>query len=249
MARTADPISASAQARIVLVDDDRLFLQIFAENLRAAGFSTECFDDSRQALAGLRRHIQPDACVLDWQMPDLDGLALLKALRAGGVTAPVLFLTSYGQPVFEEAAFDAGAVDFVDKSRGPAIILCRLRLALTRNAPQAETPQTELFAVGALLLSQSSKRACWRGQQVPLSRNEFDVVALLAQRVDRDVAYRQIYDVVRGDGFLAGQGEDGYRGNVRAMVKRIRRKFEKLDPDFAALQNYPGFGYRWLRDD
>jgi two-component system response regulator ChvI len=232
----------------VLVDDDRLFLQVFAENLRAAGFYTECFDDPRQALAGLRRRIQPDACVLDWQMPDLDGLALLKALRARGVTAPVLFLTSFGQPIFEEAAFDAGAVDFVDKSRGPAIILRRLRLALTRQASRAETPTPE-FAVGDLLLSQSSKRARWRGQEVPLSRNEFDVVALLAQRGGRDVAYRQIYDVVRGDGFLAGQGEDGYRGNVRAMVKRIRRKFEKLDPGFAALHNYPGFGYRWQQDD
>jgi two-component system response regulator ChvI len=231
----------------VLVDDDRLFLQVFAQNLRAAGFHTECFDDPRRALAGLRR-TQPDACVLDWQMPDLDGLTLLKALRAGGVTAPVLFLTSYGQPIFEEAAFDAGAVDFVDKARGPAIILHRLRLALTRHAPQAEPSHADLV-VGALYLSRSSKRARWHGQEVPLSRNEFDVVALLARRVGRDIAYRQIYDALRGAGFLAGPGEEGYRANVRAMVKRIRRKFEKLDPDFAALQNYPGFGYRWQQLD
>ena len=76
-------------------------------------------------------------------------------------------------------------------------------------------------------------------------KNEFDVVAFLAENAGRDVAYRQIYDVVRGNGFVAGQGEDGYRANVRAMVKRIRRKFTQLDADFAALQNYPGFGYRW----
>ena len=160
---------------------------------------------------------------------------------------PVLFLTSYGQPIFEEAALGAGAVDFVDKSRGPAIILQRLSLAMTRRVV-APTLDREETAIGPLLLAHSSKRASWRGDVVPLSRNEFDVVALLAEHAGRDVGYRQIYDVVRGDGFIAGQGEEGYRANVRAMVKRIRRKFALLDADFAALQNYPGFGYRWVKD-
>lgn len=252
MARAADRSAGmdnagQRAARIVVVDDDRMFLSVFVANLERAGYYTECFNDPAQALAHLRSNVQPDACVLDWQMPELDGLALLKALRARGITCPVLFLTSYGQPIFEEAALDAGAVDFVDKSRGPAIILHRLSLALTRGAPHAVAASADM-AVGALLLSQSSKRTRWHGQFVPLSRNEFDVVALLAERAGRDVGYRQIYDVLRGDGFIAGQGEHGYRANVRAMVKRIRRKFELSDPSFGALQNYPGFGYRWHLD-
>ena len=238
-------------ARIALVDDDPVFLRVFAANLRAAGYDAVCFGDPQQALACLQHDILPDACVLDWDMPSLDGLALLKLLRARGVSVPVLFLTSYGQPIFEEAALDAGATDFVDKSRGPAIILHRLSLALTRrtdhNAAQSAPVHADL-RIGELILSPSSKRARWRGRNVPLSRNEFDVVMLLAEKSSHDVGYRQLYDVVRGDGFLAGQGEDGYRANVRAMIKRIRRKFIRLDPDFAALQNYPGFGYRWYRD-
>jgi two-component system response regulator ChvI len=68
----------------------------------------------------------------------------------------------------------------------------------------------------------------------------------LAQRAGRDVGYREIYDAVRGVGFEAGQGPDGYRANVRAMVKRIRQKFRGVDENFDALANYPGFGYRWL---
>ena len=102
--------------------------------------------------------------------------------------------------------------------------------------------------IGELTLSHASKRASWRGCDVPLSRNEFEVVTLLAEQAGHDIGYRQIYDTIRGDGFVAGQGEDGYRANVRAMVKRIRHKFVQLDPDFAALQNYPGFGYRWHQD-
>lgn len=236
---------------IALVDDDPVFLRVFAANLQAAGYHPVCFDDSRQALTRLQQDIAPDACVLDLNMPGLDGLALLKQLRAGGVSVPVLFLTSYGQPVFEEAALDGGAADFVDKSRGPAIILHRLSLALTRHADHRAAQSTLAKAdlrVGELTLSPSSKRARWRGHAVPLSHSEFEMVMRLAGRSGRDVGYRQLYDVVRGDGFLAGRGEEGYRANVRAMIKRIRRKFIGIDPDFDALQNYPGFGYHWRRD-
>ena len=96
-----------------------------------------------------------------------------------------------------------------------------------------------------MLLRRSSKRALWRGHDVSLSRSEYEVIALLAERAGTDVGYRDIYDVVQGYGFVAGHGEEGYRANVRAMVKRIRRKFTDTDPEFAALDNYPGFGYRW----
>ena len=252
MPRAVDLAHAGPHAaRIAVVDDDPLFLRVFAANLQSAGYQVACFDDPKQALASLLRDAPPDACVLDWNMPGLDGLALFKLLRARGVSVPVVFLTSYGQPIFEEAALGAGAVDFVDKSRGPAIILHRLSLALTRrDALGASQPGAGVadLRIGELLLSESSKRASWRGRNVPLSRNEFDVVALLANNGGHDVGYRQIYDVVRGNGFFAGHGADGYRANVRAMVKRVRRKFVQLDPDFAALQNYPGFGYRWHQD-
>jgi two-component system response regulator ChvI len=250
--KVADPTPTERPAaRIALVDDDALFLRVFADNLQAAGYETICFDDPRQALASLRRDAPPDACVLDWDMPGLDGLALHRQLRAHGVQVPVLFLTSHGQPLFEEAALDAGAVDFVDKSRGPAIILQRLSIALARRAepdPAQLEPAEANRHIGQLILSHASKRASWRGCDVPLSRNEFEVVRLLAEQAGHDIGYRQLYDTIRGDGFVAGQGEDGYRANVRAMVKRIRHKFTQLDPGFAALQNYPGFGYRWRQD-
>jgi two-component system response regulator ChvI len=51
---------------------------------------------------------------------------------------------------------------------------------------------------------------------------------------------------VRGEGFVAGDGDIGYRTNVRAFIKRIRQKFKDTDPNFAQIENYPGFGYRWL---
>ena len=147
--------------------------------------------------------------------------------------------------MFEEAALAAGAVDFIDKSRGPAIVRRRLALALTRGAAPEEGG--EEVRVGELLLREGSHRAVWRGADVPLSRGEFEMVRLLARRAGDDVPYRALYDALRGEGFVAGQGEEGYRANVRAMVKRIRRKFESIDPAFDSLGTYAGFGYRWRR--
>jgi two-component system response regulator ChvI len=234
----------------MLVDDDALFLRVLADILRAAGHEVSAHDRPRNALEAIRRGARPDVCVLDWDMPEITGLALLQELRAQGVAAPVLFLTGHGGPVFEETALDAGAADFVDKSRGPAIIRQRLALALTRRqVPDAAPVDQDELRVGALIVVHASKRVTWRGAAVPLSRNEFDVIALLVEKAGQDVGYRQLYDAVHGQGFLAGQGENGYRANVRAMVKRIRQKFVELDRGFSALHNYAGFGYRWHQDE
>lgn len=244
------PTESPPPARVMLVDDDALFLRVLADNLGAAGYEVVAHDTPRHALEAIRQGERPDVCILDWDMPEITGLSLLQELRTRGVAAPVLFLTGHGGPVFEEAALDAGATDFVDKSRGQAIIRQRLALALTRGPvpDPAPTDRGEL-RLGALVVMHTAKRVAWRGAVVPLSRNEFDVIALLAEKAGQDVGYRQLYDAVHGQGFLAGQGENGYRANVRAMVKRIRHKFLELDPRFTALHNYAGFGYRWHQDD
>jgi len=237
----------SPPRRLVVVDDDRLFLGVFAANLRAAGYDPLCFDDPAAALAALRGGAEACVCVLDLDMPGFDGLAFLRALKEEGFALPVMFVTSHSAPIYEEQALRDGAVEFVDKARGPAIILQRIDLATRGRAvpPPAATPD---IVRGRLRLRGAARRASWDGVEVPLSRTEFDVVYRLAADAGTDVAYRQIYDVVKGEGFLAGQGEDGYRANVRAMIKRIRGKFEAIDPAFDALGTYPGFGYRWRAD-
>jgi two-component system, OmpR family, response regulator ChvI len=236
----------AGRRRLIVIDDDKLFLRVFAVNLEAGGYAPQCFDDPEQALQALTRGTTAEACVVDLDMPRLDGLAFLQALRGYGVTIPVIFVTSNSSPIFEEEALRAGAVDFIDKGRGPAIILHRIGMATQRQAAIPPKPDgRDDMQLGKLLLRCESRRAYWNGTEIPLSRSEFEVILLLAGKAGTDVGYREIYDIIKGDGFLAGAGEDGYRANVRATIKRIRRKFESLDPDFSAIENYPGFGYRW----
>jgi two-component system response regulator ChvI len=188
------------------------------------------------------------ACVIDLDMPGLDGLAFLRALAGAGRALPVIFVTAHSEHVYEEEALRLGAADFVDKSRGPAIILRRIALMLRGHADPAADPAAEDLRAGPLLLRPAARRADWNATDVPLSRTEFDVLLLLVGRIGQSVSYREIYDVIKGAGFLAGPGEEGYRANVRATIKRIRRKFEGIDAGFAALGNLPGYGYAWRAD-
>ena len=109
--------------------------------------------------------------------------------------------------------------------------------------------RSQQVRLGALELRRDSHRASWLDTELPLTINEFRIVDLLASRAGQDVGYREIYDIVRGEGFVAGQGPDGHRQNVRTFVKRIRQKFRDVDNTFDRIENYPGFGYRWRGDD
>ena len=101
------------------------------------------------------------------------------------------------------------------------------------------------MALGALSLKLKINRATWGERPVELTLTEFKIVHMLVTKAGEDVAYRQIYDLVHGSGFLAGAGPEGFRANVRTFVKRIRQKFRDVDGDFDQIGNYAGFGYRW----
>ena len=246
---------AASQGAIVVVDDDPLFREALGQNLTDAGFAVREFDRGQPALEFFAADEKPDLVILDWKMPGMNGIDVLKRLRASGNEVPVIFLTSLSDQVYEEAALTGGAVDFVEKSRGFAILFKRIELALggvrgrtRRDAdvaqPESEGEQGELH-IGELELRLASSRASWRGQEVELSLTEFRMVRFLAERAGQDVAYRQLYDLVHGKDFVAGYGNDGYRANVRTFVKRIRQKFTGLDAGFDRIENYAGFGYRW----
>ncbi|MBS4046805.1 MAG: response regulator transcription factor [Alphaproteobacteria bacterium] len=236
---------AAADALLIaVVDDDNLFRDTISANLREAGYRAITFDNGPAIVDWFAKGNRSAALLLDWQMPGQDGPTTLEQLRSAGHALPVIFLTGLNQPIFEEKGLKLGAVDFVDKSKSFAIILQRLRIALAAKAPVAGEAAA-VSVEGGLVLDVASARAAWNGAQVDLTHGEFKVVQLLAQRAGRDVGYREIYDAVRGVGFEAGQGPEGYRANVRAMVKRIRQKFRDLDGEFDAIETYPGFGYRW----
>ena len=242
---------SGAKAHLVIVDDDDMLRPVLVGNLRDAGYLVHDFPSPVAALTALTEgssdSAKPDLLILDWRMPEMTGLDLLRRLRAAGLDSTALFFTSYNDTLYEEAALTVGAVDFIDKTRSYTILLRRIELILGRAAPLAVVSEPSVLIVGPLRLESGVHAALWRGHKVDLTYTEFCVVEMLA-RCGTDVGYREIYDVVRGEKFAAGDGPDGYRANVRAMIKRIRLKFIDVDAAFAAIVNFPGFGYRWSGD-
>lgn len=232
---------------LVLTDDDELFRESLGLNLADEGYDVVSFANGRDTLDYLESGGAADVLLLDWRMPELSGIDVLRHLRRSGIEVPVIFLTVLSDDIYEQAALEGGAVDFIDKSRRLPILLKRVELIAEgqRALAKAEPASLELFRQGALELKLQTHRAFWAGGMVDLSLTEFRIVALLAGKAGEDVGYREIYDLVHGKDFVAGNGEDGYRTNVRSLVKRIRKAFREVDPEFAQIENYAGFGYRW----
>jgi two-component system response regulator ChvI len=235
---------------LLLVDDDDLFRESLGLNLIDEGYEVTSFANGRDVLAYLDQGGSADVMLLDWRMPNLTGLDVLRQIRAAGTAIPVIFLTVLSDDIYEEAALESGAVDFIDKSRRLPILLKRLQLIAEGGRPsgEPEPARASTLQLGPLTLRFDISRAVWAGRSVDLTLTEFNILTLLAEKAGQDVGYREIYDLVHGKDFIAGHGSEGYRANVRTFIKRIRKKFRDVDPGFDHIENYAGFGYRWTAE-
>ena len=226
---------------IALIDDDRNILTSISIALEKEGFKVQTYLDGESALIGLSR-TPPDLAVIDIKMPKMDGEELLKRLRKK-TSLPVIFLTSKDDEIDELLGLKLGADDFVKKSGGFSIkvLVERIRVQLRKkNINQIEETKN-IISHGKLKLDPSQLECEWNGKQLPdkLTTTEFLIVKELAKRPGiikersqlMDIAYREDTDI-----------EDR---TIDSHVKRIRKKFKKVDSNFSAIETRYGSGYRW----
>lgn len=240
--------AASRPVRVAVIDDDDDFRRALCLHLSDQGMDAIACAGGRVALEVLGTETV-DVILLDWRMPDMNGLEVLRELRQRGLTTPIIFLTGLTDEVFEEAALAGGAVDFIDKTRKLSILVRRIELIAEGQRPSPDPghqPPPSQIRLGHMELRFDINRAFWRGAPVDLTLTEFRMIAQLAMRPGEDISYRELYDLVHGKDFIAGFGSEGYRTNVRTFIKRIRRKFRELDFNFDCIENYARFGYRWV---
>jgi two-component system, OmpR family, response regulator ChvI len=246
---SAEPLLApspigSDVIRVLHVEDDPVCREAIADELSHHGFVIRSFADAIALADGLAVSGEADIILLDWNLPGVSGIELLVELRQSGVSLPVVFLTGYAFAAQENLAFESGAVDFIDKARGVEILARRLRRVVM--APKSAPARPSLVVCGKLILNPNVSRAYWNNRDVGLTLGEYNIVHLLASNAGRWVTYRAIYDRVHYEGFIGGSGEDGYRINVRGIIKRIRKNFLQCDETFAEIENFVGLGYRWV---
>lgn len=237
----------STAPRVLLVHANDRYCATLAAHLRTQKLSVIEFDDPRAALLFAESDRQINAVLIDADLPKVSGIGLLVRFRNLTMELPTALAAGANDEKLEETALECGASDFLHKFRSPMIGAKRVRLLVggSKSVVEPERPPRRAVTVGNLDLRLPSHRAHWRNVLVPLTVTEFRIVRLLACRVGEEVSYREIYDVVHGPGFMAGDGQYGFRGNVRSLIRKIRNRFRTIDEHFSEIENYPGFGYRW----
>ena len=226
---------------IALVDDDRNILTSISIALEKEGFNVQTYLDGESAYIGITR-TPPDLAVIDVKMPKMDGEELLKKLRKK-TSLPVILLTSKDEEVDELLGLKLGADDFIKKSGGFSIkvLIERIRVQLRKKDTSSIDDNKNLISHGKLRLDPSQLECEWNGKQLPdkLTTTEFLIVKELAKRPGiikersqlMDIAYREDTDI-----------EDR---TIDSHIKRIRKKFKRVDNDFSAIETRYGSGYRW----
>ena len=221
-------------ARILIVDDDPAILRSVGRALEAREYTVRGLAEGRPVRAAVEE-FRPDAILLDLVLPDMDGIAVCRQIRAIS-PVPIVLLSAVGDDATKVAALDEGADDYLTKPFSMEELLARIRVMLRRSVGMARG--TELSA-GPLRLDVESRVLAVDGQPVHLTPREFDLCRLLLQEQGRVLTQRLILSRVWGPEYV----DDGHI--LRTFVHQLRNKLAAVSAEAAALiVNDPGVGYR-----
>ncbi|KMS56371.1 XRE family transcriptional regulator [Novosphingobium barchaimii LL02] len=218
---------------ILLVEDDRQLQRQLVAQLIQFGHEVQAADDGRKALVLLGQHAF-DIVILDWMLPHLDGIELLRQLRESGMNVPVLMLTALGQIPDKLEGFEAGADDYVVKPVDALELNARLH-ALLRARRVTEQP-TDTVSAGDILVSPSRVLAWRGGQALNLSRTEFNLLLELARADGQVVTRAMLIERIWGHDFVPTTNI------IDSHVKHLRAKLIQHGDD--PIGTVRGIGYQ-----
>jgi len=233
-------MNTSESATIALVDDDRNILTSVSMALEAEGFKVATYRDGSEALRGLK--LAPaDLVVLDIKMPRMDGMELLTKLRRSS-DVPAIFLTSKDEEIDEMLGLKMGADDYIRKPFSQRLLIERIRAVLRRAAGSPDRAIQEggnTVTRGDLLLDPDRHLCTWKSDPVQLTVTEFLILQSLVQRVGHVKSRDQLMDAAYDDNIYVDDR------TVDSHIKRLRKKFRAVDPDFDGIETLYGVGYRY----
>jgi len=219
---------------VLVVDDEPKIAQLARDYLEHAGFAVVTAADGPSAVHASRvRH--PDLVVLDLGLPGLDGLDVIRAIRAAGTT-PIVVVTARDTELDKLLGLELGADDYVTKPFSPRELVARVRAVLRRSERAAEP--ADRIAVGSLVLDVPRLQVALDGRSIDLTPTEFSILATMARSPGRVFTRSQLLDAVHGIAF------ESYERAIDAHVKNIRRKLEPEPGRPRYLLTVYGVGYR-----
>jgi two-component system response regulator ChvI len=232
-------------ANITLVDDDENIVTSVSLALESHGHAVKAFYDGAAGLAALENE-PPDLAILDVKMPRMDGMEVLRRLRRTS-DLPVIILTSKDDEIDEILGFNLGADDYIHKPFSQRLLLERVKAVLRRAsadggegvAGPASESETRALKRGRLTLDPARHDCLWEDRPVKLTVTEFLLLQSLAQRPGFVKSRDNLMDAAYDDQVYVDDR------TIDSHIKRMRKKFREIDPEFDAIETLYGVGYRY----
>jgi DNA-binding response OmpR family regulator len=232
----------SAQAHILLVDDETAIIENLSPFLERSGFIVSSASNGEEAIAKIRTEA-PELIVSDVLMPKMDGRELLRSLRRDDNWIPVILLTQVGEAFERAMALEEGADDYINKPFEPHELVARIRAVLRRSKP-GKPPLSAAWQIscGYLMFDRRARRAYLRNEELSLTPKALVLLEYLMTHPDELVTRDRLLDVVWGWDYPIGS---------RAVDTRVAELRRALGDDAAHpryIETVPGQGYRFAAD-
>lgn len=227
-------------SRILLVEDEQKLVEVVARELRLAGYEVVHAGDGEAAIE-MQSRLQPDLVILDWMLPGLDGLEVLRRIRQAS-PVPVLMLTARSEEVDRVLGLEVGADDYLVKPFAMRELLARVRAMLRRMERVQQIlesdrqRETAPIQVAGLVLDPAAYQVTLDGTAVELTRTEFDLLHFLLRNPGRVFSRNYLLDAVWGEHYVAGDR------SVDNAVLRLRKKLGRAGE---CIETVWGVGYRF----
>lgn len=235
-------MATSTTHRILLVDDDHEIVRVLRAYLEQANFLVLTAFDGETALHSIR-HDRPDLVVLDLMLPDRDGWAITRQLRADQAWAalPIIMLTARVEDTDKIIGLELGADDYITKPFNAREVVARIRTVLRRAQNTPTVPATRIHQVGPLTLDLHRHELRIHDEPVDLTQTEFKLLQIFME--NPGYAFTRIDLIEQGLGY-------SYEGMERTLDSHIKNLRKKIEPDPKCptyLQTVYGVGYRFER--
>ncbi len=228
--------------RILLIDDEQSLLDILALAFEDEGFDVLVAKDGQEGLLHVINSA-PDIIISDVNMPRLDGFSFCRRLREQNNFTPLILLTSRDNDIDEALGLELGADDYVAKPFSTRVLVARVRSLMRRQEARAEppAPQPERIVSGLVSLDTDRMEVLYKDQPIVVTVTEFRMIEGFLRRAGMVLNRERLMELARGDdSIVADRIVDTY-------VRRLRRKFEAIDPTFDRIETVIGAGYRWRK--
>lgn len=219
--------------QLLLVEDDASLASMVSDYLSSHAFHVAIEGRGDRAAVRIQDE-QPDAVILDVNLPGLDGFSVCKAVRTY-YRGPIIMLTARGEEIDEVLGLDAGADDYMAKPVRPRALLARLQMHLRRASPEELASQP--IVVGSLIVDAGRRTVELEGAAVDLTTAEFDLLYLLAKHVGQALSRSDIYPQIHGMKY------DGLDRSIDLRISRLRKKLGDDPAHPQRIKSVRGVGY------